>query len=355
MNKKKIIIIASVLLLIILIWIIFGGAIRNKLFTNKLETLGYSGKEIKLIEEKVFSDDYDLVTTSKNDEVIDVISAKGYRGENLKKYLDYYSKYKNCDMEDIITIVNSGYDLSKYEPTSTLADLVTEKYYIYDNTSKYLKYYSNNENISLDKVVGLVNSKADNKFYTNTKNADLNKGNLILVNKYYYLKDNYIPDDLVTLTNKYNGGTNNMMRKDAANAFMEMVDAALLDNIILKNMSAYRSYNYQVNLYDKYVQKDGKEAADIYSARPGYSEHQTGLCTDINDISSSFEGTDASNWLVDNAYKYGFILRFPKGKEDITGYTYEPWHYRYVGKNAAKIIHDNDLTLEEYYAYYLDK
>ena len=144
------------------------------------------------------------------------------------------------------------------------------------------------------------------------------------------------------------------MRKEAANAFMKMVDAALLDNIILKNASAYRSYEYQDNLYDSYVERDGKKKADIYSARPGFSEHQTGLCTDINTIDSSFHDTDEAKWLLNNSYKYGFIIRFPKDKEKITGYKYEPWHYRYVGKKVAKIIFENDLTLEEYYAFYLD-
>ena len=145
------------------------------------------------------------------------------------------------------------------------------------------------------------------------------------------------------------------MRKEAAEAFMKMVDGAMLDNIILKNSSAYRSYDYQVNLYDKYVKRDGKEKADIYSARPGYSEHQTGLCADINTINSSFANTKEAKWLAKNAYKYGFILRFPKDKEDVTGYKYEPWHYRYVGIKVAKIIYEENLTLEEYYAYYIDK
>ena len=145
------------------------------------------------------------------------------------------------------------------------------------------------------------------------------------------------------------------MKKEAAEAFMQMSDAATLDNIIIKNASAFRSYDYQVNLYNKYVEKDGKKAADTYSARPGFSEHQTGLCTDINQIDSGFEQTDAFKWLEKNAHKYGFIIRFPKDKEDITGYQYESWHWRYVGKKAAKIIKDENITFEEYYAYYIEK
>jgi zinc D-Ala-D-Ala carboxypeptidase len=96
---------------------------------------------------------------------------------------------------------------------------------------------------------------------------------------------------------------------------------------------------------------DGQEAADTYSARAGFSEHQTGLVLDLNTVDISFDNTNESNWLRDNSYKYGFIIRYPKGKENITGYTYEPWHIRYVGKNLAKEIYNNGdyLTLEEYF------
>ena len=117
-------------------------------------------------------------------------------------------------------------------------------------------------------------------------------------------------------------------------------------------MSSYRSYDYQVNLYNNYVKSDGKDAADTYSARPGFSEHQTGLAVDIYNKElpyTSFEETKEFEWMQKNAYKYGFILRFPKDKVNITGYQYEAWHYRYVGKKAAKYIHDHNITLEEYY------
>ncbi len=236
-----------------------------------------------------------------------------------------------------------------------LVNLKKEKYYIDKNLERYLSYMKINPDFSLEKVVRNVNVNLDKKQYEDTFKTNVNDGVLMLVNKYYYLTEDYEPNDLVTLTAKYNKGTNSKMRKEAANAFMKMADAAMLDNIVIKNASGYRSYNYQVSLYDNYVKKDGKEAADTYSARPGFSEHQTGFVSDINIIDTSFENTDDFLWLHDNAYKYGFILRFPKDKEDVTGYQYEPWHYRYVGKKAAKTIHDEELTLEEYYAYYIEK
>ena len=123
-------------------------------------------------------------------------------------------------------------------------------------------------------------------------------------------------------------------------------------------MSSYRSYQYQYNLYNRYVNTDGIEAADTYSARPGYSEHQTGLAVDVyngKEDFTNFEKTKEYNWMQDNAYKFGFILRFPKDKVLETGYQYESWHYRYVGKEIAKYIHDNNLCFEEYYATHLIK
>ena len=129
-----------------------------------------------------------------------------------------------------------------------------------------------------------------------------------------------------------------------------MVDAAKDDNIKLKSVSAYRSYSVQKSLYKSYVKRDGVKKADTYSARAGSSEHQTGLAVDINTASSraNFQNTKEYKWLINNSYKYGFIERYPKGKTNITGYKYEPWHYRYVGVEAASIIHEKGITFEEY-------
>lgn len=231
--------------------------------------------------------------------------------------------------------------------------LKNEKYYIEKNLDRYLKYAEINTDLELSKIITDVNSNLDKTKYEDTEKTNTKDDNLMLVNKYYYLTEDYEPDDLITLTSKYNTGVNSKMRKEAAEQFMKMSDAATLDNITIKNASGYRSYKYQVNLYNNYVERDGKKAADTYSARPGFSEHQTGLTSDINQIDNSFENTDAFKWLQENAYKYGFILRFPKDKEDVTGYQYEPWHYRYVGEYVAEKIHDENLTLEEYYAYYV--
>ena len=158
---------------------------------------------------------------------------------------------------------------------------------------------------------------------------------IMIVNKTYSLPQSYNPGGL----------TDEFM-----NAFYEMQAAASNDGISLFIASGFRTYEYQQELYDAYVKRDGKDAADTYSARAGYSEHQTGLAADINAADSSFDDTEEAKWLENNCYKYGFVIRFPKGKEQFTGYMYESWHLRYVGERIAKNIHDaGGISLEECY------
>ena len=143
----------------------------------------------------------------------------------------------------------------------------------------------------------------------------------------------------------------NGLTKATESAFNEMKAAAITDGISLWICSGFRSYKTQKGLYNSYVNRDGKEKADTYSARAGHSEHQTGLAMDINRASSSFNDTPAANWLSNNAYKYGFILRYPDGKTSETGYKFESWHYRYVGVELATVLYNNGdwITLEDYF------
>lgn len=182
------------------------------------------------------------------------------------------------------------------------------------------------------------------------------KGLLLLVNKENSIDKDYKPDDLVKI--KYfvtdRSETTRYMRAEAADAFHQMVDKAAADGIELKMTTAYRSYDFQKILFDSYVEKEGEEAANQYSAKPGQSEHQTGLSVDVSSpsvdyqLSNDYDKTEEGKWLADNAHRFGFIIRFPKGKEEITGYQYEPWHIRYVGLAAAKEIYEQNLTLEEF-------
>ena len=225
-----------------------------------------------------------------------------------------------------------------------------EEYFIDENYERYLKYRNKN-NVTIKEAITCVNSRIDYEFYTNVVDTDLSKGNLILVNKYNKLSENYVPD-LVTMGSDYSR-SGLKMQKEAYEHFKDMVDGAKEAGYTIYNISSYRSYSTQNNLYNNYAKRDGQKKADTYSARPGYSEHQTGLASDINTVQDSFEYTKEYKWLKDNSYKYGFILRYPKGKEYITGYQFEPWHYRYVGLDVAKYIYEHDITYEEYYEYFV--
>lgn len=165
------------------------------------------------------------------------------------------------------------------------------------------------------------------------------KNGVLLANKQHPLPETYAPGEV----------------PEARAAFETMKKAAAKEEINLSAFSTYRDFARQKQLYESYVAKDGQQAADRYSARPGYSEHQTGLTFDIGEVgeerhwaSASFGNTEGGKWLAANAQKFGFILRYPEGREKITGYMYESWHFRYVGKDIATEIYQKGITLEEY-------
>ena len=157
-------------------------------------------------------------------------------------------------------------------------------------------------------------------------------GGVLIANKTYSLPEDYAPG----------------VTSEAEEAVNKMEEAAKEDGLELFVRSGYRSYSYQSTLYNNYVSRDGKAAADRYSARPGHSEHQTGMAFDMNSLSQSFEDTPEGKWLARNCWRYGFIIRYPKEKESITGYMYEPWHVRYLGTELAEKVYNSGLTLEEY-------
>ena len=193
-----------------------------------------------------------------------------------------------------------------------------------------------------------VNMNLDYDFYTHDIPVE-NIDNYMIVNKYYKLSEDFVPE-LVKIDSKYAINNNQLMTKDAKEAFEKMCIDARNDNIYLYSGSAYRSYSYQNNLYNNRVKSEGLEYANKSAAKAGYSEHQTGLALDV--LNGNFEylsDTDKEfKWLIDNSYKYGFILRYPKDKENITGYMYEPWHFRYLTVEVASIIKEKDITYEEY-------
>lgn len=195
--------------------------------------------------------------------------------------------------------------------------------------------------VNKKKVIPKPSTKVDTSFTTSngfkgyTKNGITYIDGILIANKSYSLPSNY-----------GSGLTN-----DTKTAFNNMKNDAAKEGLSLRIISGFRSYASQKSVYNNYVARDGRAAADRYSARPGHSEHQTGLAIDINSLYQSFENTNEGKWLTNNSYKYGFILRYPKNGEGITGYMYEPWHFRYVGVELATKLYNqgNWITLEEYF------
>ena len=383
MKKKTIIIVSIILIVIILISsILFLYTSKDKL---KLKSIGYNNLEtseiLKLNEteiEKILNYDY-------NENIIYIIKSDNYDSKKLDLYLKYINENKDIDYLKIFNLINhKNTDLNKIDEyikllkkydningiisyinnykdyeinlDNTTLSFLEEKYFIIDNLYRYLDYYENNKDLSYKEIVTRINSNLDYPFYEYSSPADLSKDMYTLVNKFYYLDYNFIPDNLETVSYEY-AIHNTKLNKIALENFIQMADKAKEENIIIKITTAYRDYNFQSVLYNNYVNSDGKDLADTYSASPGYSEHQFGYSFDLTNADyadfDEFEYTEEFKWLQDNAYKYGFILRYPKDKEYITGYQFEAWHYRYVGNDIAKYIYDNDITYEEYYAYYL--
>ncbi len=189
----------------------------------------------------------------------------------------------------------------------------------------------------------------NNNFYENISLIENPDDLLVLVNKNHKLYEDFIPNNLEMINLNYAVGKK-FLRSDAKASFEKLCEDAKKIGYDIKAESTYRDYDYQEKLYSNYVKEYGKDYADKCSARPGHSEHQTGLAVDVRGSVSDyndFEKTKEFIWMRDNAYQYGFILRYPQDKEHITGFKYEPWHYRYIGE-YAKDVYQKKLTLEEY-------
>lgn len=280
---------------------------------NKLLDLGYKNKDINTFYEKV-PKSIDVITSNKYDKnIINYISLDYFKEENLDRYI----KYDFIDTKSVYdtTILKEKYN---YEDTVTFVNAYLDK-----------DYYSNDIPLSKDKA-----SKLD-----------------VIVNKYYKLDKDYEPEDLTVINSKFASGTQKL-RKEAADKFEEMASDMLKENLKIYAGSTYRSYSYQEGLYNRYVKKDGFKEAETYSARAGYSEHQLGLAVDIVNGKWNYlsEGDKEYTWLINNSYKYGFILRYPHESEYITGYVFEDWHFRYLGIELATKVHESKLTYDEYIA-----
>lgn len=241
-------------------------------------------------------------------------------------------------------------------------NIVTQKYYIEENFQSYVDYKLYHLSTDYKDVIAIVNVNAHHGWYNKLYKTDINDGYLMLVNKFYGLDKTYKREDLQSVNLAYAYANNSVSSIVIENFENMRADVQTELGVRLMVNSSYRSYEDQEAIYNDFKNISLKYA-DSYAARPGHSEHQTGLAIDItslehpyiNNTDNSFDNSPEYEWLKKNCHKYGFILRYPKGKEHITGYSTESWHFRYVGVKAATKMYEEDLTLDEYYAYYIAK
>ncbi len=287
---------------------------------------------------------------------------KEYQYHKTNEYKLLNLGYSNDEVDFLLDLNDD--EIIKYvlsqEKNSKIINILNEKYFLTKNFNLYIEYMNNNKDLSSSEIVRDINIHLDKNFYEDTEKANITLDTTLLVNKHYLLDKDYIPDDLVNVSQNYAWGEvgSQKVREVAYNAFLDMWNAANEEGYYLMINSSYRSYEDQEIVYNNYKNSSGERFADSIAARPGSSEHQTGLTLDIfsktNTNKNTFSQTDEAKWLKENAHNFGFILRYPEDKVDITGYSFESWHYRYVGVDIATYIYENDITYEEYYAYFLE-
>lgn len=333
---------------------------EDNLYEKIKETKKYSKTLETAILENKFNKDYfgeylNIIYVENKDFIDEVnnLLSLGYKSDEINLF---YEK-----LPDNINVITSN------EYDKNITNYLTLSYFNIDNLDRYIKYENNDnkftsvydtntikDNYNYEDTVTFVNAYLDKDYYTNdiALSKEEEKKIDVIVNKYYKLSKDYEPDDLTKIDSKFASGSNQRLRKEAAIKFEEMAAEALKNGYKIYAGSTYRSYDYQLGLYNRYVAKDGFDEAETYSARAGYSEHQLGLAVDIINGKWEYlsENDEEYEWLIDNSYKYGFILRYPRGKEYITGYVFEDWHFRYLGIDLATKVYNSKLTYDEYVA-----
>ena len=284
---------------------------------------------------------------------------KAIRTNKLHNSIEYKLSIKGYNETDINKIVGLNDEVKNYildnDYSSVIYMIINSKYFISDNFNIYIKYHNDYKDYGIDKIISMVNTESYKEEYEDSISTNISDEYKMLVNKNHYLSSGFVPDNIVKVSNWY-AYEGHKLEKTAYEAFIELFNDAKSEGLSIVLSMGYRSYKDQKSIFNTYKRDYGERYADEVSTRPGYSEYQTGLALNISKLYYSddkFEKTDEYKWLLENAYKYGFILRYPKDKEYITKYKFDSNHFRYVGDEAAFIIHSENLTLEEYYAYYM--
>ena len=344
---------AKIFLIVLILGIIFF-IFKDKMFNKTKPDVPKSILEQYNIPEEKYSKTLEFVLNNEiyQEAYLDEYAQIKYSDKaNFKDILTTFlaKGYKGTEINYIMALSDNNIAKLKQKDYVDLKNYYSFKNFNVDNIERYNSYYENN-NYSYENVVTYVNIKMDLPVYTDTLEVSDPDDYLVLVNKYSYLPTNYKPTDLVYMKGYY--GDEVPLRSIAKEALVKLQTAVKEEKgIELLPTTAFRTHSHQATLYNNYVAKNGKTKADTFSARPGYSEHQTGLAIDLkNPIRPQGErlNDDDYDWLKNNAHRFGFIVRYPGGKEFITGYQEEDWHIRYVGIEAATTIYENKLTLEEY-------
>ncbi len=272
------------------------------------------------------------------------LSEVGYTDNEIKVIT------KSLNKEQVEKIISSKYK-------KNLTKFLKEKYFIYDNLERYLDYASSNPSTEATKVVSIVNSRADTEWYSKIEETDTSKGELMLVNKFYGLNENYEPEDLITVSETY-AYKGKKVSKVMYDYLTDMLDSAKSSGYTMLVSQGYRSYADQEEAYKGIQNSSGASVADRQAARPGHSEYQTGLSIVLGIYDTkedNVEESEIQSWLINNCHRFGFILRYPEGTSEITGFSTDNWRLRFVGVDAATKIHNEGITFDEYYEYYVNK
>ncbi len=365
--KKPFVIILKIIFIVILVFL--GMFLFYSYQVKDVSKLGYdkeASKNILLLGKKDAIKSYEY-----SDTLNAAFKSKYYKDANL----DSYSKIKYQDQKNIIkninTLIDKGYsnsnislilahgndddvsEFAKRDKIKYLEEFYSLSYAKLKYYDRYVKY-SSETGEDEETTVLFVNLSMDTDDYVNPVKTSAFSIDM-LVNKHYKLDEDFVPDDLVEFDQEYCNDEVQEGNREAVVAFKNMYEAAKKEGLGLVINSSYRSYQDQENICNTFKDLYGEGYVTKYVALPGFSEHQTGLAFDIGSTSSKvFAESKEYEWMKENAYKYGFILRFTKSNAYITGFRSEPWHYRYVGKKIAKYIYENDISFEEYYAEFLD-
>lgn len=285
--------------------------------------------------------------SSESEPETELTTAEETPKEDIPKWIETAvsgERYVNTDhIYSRINAIQGSEKVKQYrlnDKVTVVAKTDTDYYKLSDGTFIHGDYLSENEiTVSTGNSVGADYTSVTAKGYVIERiNGITYVDGIMIANKTYTLPGSYDPGII----------------KEAADALAEMQSAAAADGISLFVVSGYRSYYTQQAVYAGWVSQDGAEKADTYSSRPGHSDHQTGYTFDLNSLSQSFAYTKEGIWLAEHCADFGFIIRYPDGKEMYTGYMYEPWHVRFIGKEKARVITESGLSLEEYYGFTSD-